>query len=130
MSETTANLTALYPQQTPITGQGIPYFYGISATSVGATGLSMHLVEIPPGGKAEPHVHCGFETGIYVLAGRVETRYGAGLAQSVVNGAGSFLFIPPGVPHQPVNLSATQPVVAVIARNNAQEGEITKSYTK
>jgi len=37
----------------------------------------------------------------------VETRYGEGLKKSVVNEAGDFIFIPPDVPHQPVNLSAT-----------------------
>lgn len=121
-------LTAIYPQQAVVTGQGLPYFYGISANTVGATGLSMHLVEIPAGGKAEPHIHQGFETAIYVLAGRVETRYGEGLNQSVVNGAGSFLFIPPGIPHQPINLSSTQPALALIARNNAQEQEEVMRY--
>ena len=55
----------------------------------------MHLVVIPPGGVAEPHYHRDFETAIYVLEGRVETRYGPGLQQSVVNVAGDSLFIPP-----------------------------------
>lgn len=128
-TDTTApQLTAIYPQQATATRQGIPYFYGISANTVGATGLSMHLVEIPPGGKAEPHSHQSFETAIYVLAGRVETHYGEGLEQSVINGAGSFLFIPPGVPHQPINLSSTQPALAIIARNNAQEQEEVTHY--
>ncbi len=122
-------LTAIYPQQAITTSQGLPYFYGISANTVGTTGLSMHLVEIPPGGKAEPHIHQGFETAIYVLAGQVETRYGEGLSQSVVNSAGSFLFIPPGVPHQPINLSSTQPALAIIARNNAQEEEEVTHYS-
>lgn len=121
-------LTAIYPQQGTTTGQGLPYFYGISANTVGATGLSMHLVEIPAGGKAEPHIHQGFETAIYVLAGRVETRYGEELNQSVVNGAGSFLFIPPGVPHQPINLSSTQPALAIVARNQPQEEEEVTRY--
>jgi uncharacterized RmlC-like cupin family protein len=31
---------------------------------------------IPPGGRSEPHSHRGDETGIDVLEGRVETRYG------------------------------------------------------
>ena len=37
----------------------------------------MHLVVIPPGGRAQPHVHVGYETGIYVLEGTVCTRWGA-----------------------------------------------------
>ena len=55
--------------------QRLPYFLGISGASVGATGLSMHLVVIPPGAKAEPHLHLGYETGIFVLKGTVLTRW-------------------------------------------------------
>ena len=110
-----SGLIALYPKEAIQSKQGIPYFYGISGATTGSQGLAMHFVEIPPGGKAEPHLHRGFETGIYVLSGRVETRYGEGLRHSVVNEAGSFLFIPPGVPHQPVNLSETAPASAIVA---------------
>jgi len=53
----------------------------------------------------------------------VLTRYGDKLELSVVNQAGDFLFIPAGVPHQPTNLSRTQPAVAIVARNDANEQE-------
>ena len=58
----------LRPDAEVMTRQRLPYFVGISGQTVGARGLSMHLVVIPPGGRAEPHVHIGYETGIYVLA--------------------------------------------------------------
>ena len=123
-------LVVVYPGDASQSEQGIPYFYGISGRTAGSQGLAMHVVEIPPGGKAEPHLHRGFETGIYVLSGRVETRYGEGLRQSVVNEAGSFLYIPPGIPHQPVNLSETEPARAVIARNNPAEQEDVVPYSQ
>jgi len=103
--------------------QQLGYFLGVSAETCGATGLAMHLVVVPPGTSAEPHHHDGYETAIYQLEGRVETRYGARLEQSVVTEAGDFLFVPPGVPHQAVNLSETEPAVAIIARNDANEQE-------
>jgi uncharacterized RmlC-like cupin family protein len=53
----------------------------------------------------------------------VETRYGPGLRNSVINEAGDFLFIPADVPHQPVNLSATEPAHAVVARSDPNEQE-------
>jgi uncharacterized RmlC-like cupin family protein len=81
----------------------------------------MHLVVVPPGAAAEPHFHDGYETAIYQLEGLVETRYGPGLEQSVVTQAGDFIFVPPGVPHQAVNLSETERAVAIIARNDASE---------
>jgi uncharacterized RmlC-like cupin family protein len=113
----------LRPDTETLTRQRLPYFVGISNATVGAKGISMNLVIIPPGGSAEPHFHRDFETAIYLIKGRVETRYGQGLQQSVVNEAGDFIYIPPGVPHQPHNLSETEPAHAVVARNDANEQE-------
>lgn len=111
-----------------ISRQNLPNFEGISASTAGATGLCMHLVVIPPGGKAVPHYHNGYETALYILKGRAETRYGPKLEHSSINTAGDFLFIPPNVPHQPVNLSDTEEVVAVIARNDPNEQESVVIY--
>jgi uncharacterized RmlC-like cupin family protein len=121
-------VVALRPDQQVDTLQGLPYFVGISADTAGARGLAMHVVVIPPGAAARPHVHQGYETGIYVLQGRVETRYGARLEQSVVSEAGDFLFIPPGVPHEARNLSQTEPARAIVARNDANEREKVLPY--
>ena len=85
--------------------------------------LSMLKVVIPPGGSAKPHIHKGFELAIYLIQGRVETRYGEGLKKSVVNEAGDFIFVPPDLPHQPVNLSDTEPAIAIVARNDPEEQE-------
>ena len=73
-------------------------------------------------------MHRGYETAIYVLQGRVETRYGAGLRKSVIHEAGDFIFIPADVPHQPVNLSATEPAKALVARNDPNEQESVVPY--
>jgi uncharacterized RmlC-like cupin family protein len=101
--------------------QRLPYFIGISGQTVNAAGLSMHLVVIPPGARSEPHLHLGYETGIYVLEGEVLTRWGAELENEVVSRAGEFLFVPPGVPHEAINLSASLPARAVVARNDPAE---------
>ena len=108
--------------------QGLEYFLGVSHETCGSTGLALHLVVVPPGAVAEAHYHDGYETAVYQLEGRVETRYGEGLERSVISQAGDFLFIPPGVPHQPVNLSATERAVALIARNDAGEQERVVPY--
>jgi uncharacterized RmlC-like cupin family protein len=83
----------------------------------------MNRVVIPPGGRAAPHRHLGSESAIYLIQGTVETRYGERLEQRVVNRSGDVLFIPPGVPHQPTNVSATEPAIAIVARNDPQEQE-------
>ena len=111
------------PDSETKTRQNLPYFVGISSGTAGSKGISLNLVVIPPGGTAEPHYHQDYETAIYLLKGRVETRYGPGLQRSVINEEGDFLFIPPGVPHQPYNLSTTEPAQALVARNDANEQE-------
>ena len=123
------SLQPIRPERAVATRQQLPYFVGVSGASAGATGLSMHLVVIPPGARSEPHAHRGHETAIYVLEGRVETRWGEGLAQSVVSEPGDFLFIPPGVPHQAVNLSASEPARAIVARNDPAEQDNVVPYS-
>jgi uncharacterized RmlC-like cupin family protein len=108
--------------------QALPVFPGISGKTAGAKSLSLLKVVIPPGGSAEAHVHRGFESAIYLVQGRVETRYGEGLKKSVVNEAGDFIFVPADVPHQPFNLSDTEPAIAIVARSDPNEQEHTILY--
>jgi uncharacterized RmlC-like cupin family protein len=103
--------------------QQLPYYVGISEVTAGAKNMSMNLIIIPPGGAAEPHLHRGYETAIYLLRGRADTRYGQKLENSVICEEGDFIYIDADVPHQPVNLSATESVVALVARNDANEQE-------
>jgi uncharacterized RmlC-like cupin family protein len=63
-----------------------------------------------------------------VIEGRVETRYGEGLTESVISEAGDFLFVPPGVPHEAINLSATEPARAIVARNDPAEQDKVVPY--
>ena len=107
--------------------QKLSLFEGISDRTCGSRGISMYKVVIPPGGRAEPHSHRGYETAIFVLKGEIETRYGEGLAKKVVNVAGDFLFIPADVAHQPVNIG-TETAEAIVARNDASEQENVAPY--
>jgi uncharacterized RmlC-like cupin family protein len=122
-----AQIITIRPEAETMTRQKLPYFVGISGATAGTQGLSMNLVIIPPNGTAEPHYHKDYETAIFILKGTVETRYGKGLTQSVTNTAGDFLFIPPGVPHQPFNLG-DEPAQAIVARNDPNEQENVVMY--
>jgi uncharacterized RmlC-like cupin family protein len=95
----TPTIVTVRPTDPVDTLQQLPAYVGVSAETAGATAIGMNLVVIPPGGRAEAHYHDGFETAIFLLSGRVETRYGAGLSETCVNEAGDFLHIPAGVPH-------------------------------
>jgi len=130
MSAQKPGVQNIRPDREVMTRQRLPYFIGISAQTVQATGLSMHLVVIPPGGRADPHLHVGYETGIYVLEGTVCTRWGARLEHETISQAGDFLFVPPDVPHEAINLSDTEPARAVVARNDPAEQDKVLPYTE
>ena len=107
---------------------GIRYKTGMSAKNVGAKRLSMNLAIVPPGAVAYAHSHINFEVMLYILEGRVRHEYGMDLEKALDNQAGDFIFIRPGVPHEVINLSDTEPVVAVVARSDASEWENIVDY--
>ncbi|MCU0495306.1 MAG: cupin domain-containing protein [Chloroflexaceae bacterium] len=102
--------------------QGLTYFAGIAAETVGSVGICMHMVRIPPGAWANAHLHAQHETAIYMLSGETEMWYGEGLEQHLVLRAGEFLYIPANMPHQPFN-PTTSEAVAVLARTDPNEQE-------
>ncbi|MBT5471718.1 MAG: cupin domain-containing protein [Nitrospina sp.] len=124
----TGKVVTVRPEETIATKQNLPYYVGISQETAGAKGLSMNLVVIPPGASPKAHYHKDFETAIYLLKGRVETRFGENLKESKINEEGDFIYIPPGVPHKPVNLSETEPALAIVSRNDPNEHENVVAY--
>jgi uncharacterized RmlC-like cupin family protein len=107
----------------PFSGrQGLAYFEGVSAESAGSDGICMHLLEMPPGAEALPHLHEAHETALLVLSGGARMRYGDGLSEELEVSAGDFLYIPAGMPHQPYN-AGDEPCRAVIARTDPNEQE-------
>ncbi|MCF3641441.1 cupin domain-containing protein [Rhizobium sp. TRM95111] len=102
--------------------QGFSYFEGIARESVGSSAICMHLLTIPPGGRAKAHMHESHETAIYMLSGEAHTWYGDNLEHHVIVRAGEMFYIPAGVPHLPANLSDA-PASAIIARTDPHEQE-------
>jgi uncharacterized RmlC-like cupin family protein len=102
--------------------QGLTYFCGVASETVGSKGICMHLVTVPPGGRAKAHLHESHETALYVLEGETVTLYGDRLQHHFVTRAGDLAYIPAGVPHLPVNLSE-RPASAIIARTDPNEQE-------
>ncbi len=103
--------------------QGLSYFAGISAESAQSKALCMHLLRIPPGGRAKAHLHQNHESAIYVLGGEAEMWWGENLQEHMITRTGDFVYIPAGVPHLPANLSQTEPCIAIIARTDPNEQE-------
>jgi len=102
--------------------QGVELSTGVSAATAGSTALCMHVVIIPPGTRGTPHLHDGHETAIWISSGEVEVWHGDNLTDRTVLHAGDFLYVPPGMPHLPVN-HGDVPMVSVIARTDPAEQE-------
>jgi uncharacterized RmlC-like cupin family protein len=106
---------------------GIRYKQGLSAKNVGATNLSINVATVPPGAIAYAHIHDGFEVMLFIVQGRVRHTFGAGLAEEVINEAGDFIYIKPGVPHEVFNIG-DEPLVAFVARSTADEWDKIVNY--
>ncbi len=103
--------------------QGLVYAAAVSAETVGARGLHMQIVRIPPGGRAKAHKHAEHETAVFALSGTSCMWHGERLDQHSTLQPGEFLYIPADVPHLPYNPSETETCVAVIARTDPNEQE-------
>lgn len=102
--------------------QGFSYLEGVSRESVGAQAICMHLLTIPPGGRAKAHKHATHETAIYALEGETVMFWGPRLEHRMTISAGEILYIPADMPHLPINMS-DRPASAVIARTDPHEQE-------
>ena len=116
-------ITVLRASGTTRGWNGIRYKTGLSAKNTSARKLSMNVATIPPGGVAYAHIHVDFEVMLYILQGHVRHEFGLQLEHTIDNEAGDFIYIEAGVPHEVLNLSDTEPVMAVVARSDASEWE-------
>lgn len=120
-------LTVIRGGGNPREWNNIRYMQGMSAKNVGSTHLSINVATVPPGGIAYAHIHDGFEVMLFIVQGRVRHTYGENLAESVINEAGDFIYIKPGVPHEVFNIG-DEPLVAFVARSAADEWDRIVDY--
>ena len=102
--------------------QGFTYIEGIARETTGAQAICMHLLTIPPGGRAKAHKHATHETAIYMLDGVTVMFWGARLENRMEAEAGDLIYIPADMPHLPFN-PGDVPARAVIARTDPHEQE-------
>jgi uncharacterized RmlC-like cupin family protein len=106
---------------------GIQYMQGMSAKNVGSKNLSINVATVPPGAIAYAHIHDGFEVMLFIVQGQVKHTYGENLSKSVINEAGDFIYIKPGVPHEVFNIG-DEPLIAFVARSAADEWDKIINY--
>ena len=103
--------------------QGHHVFEGISAQSTGARALCLHVIAIPPGGRARAHMHEEHESAVYQLQGETVCWYGDRLEHRFTLGQGEMAYIPAGVAHLPINASEHEPATCIVARTDPNEQE-------
>jgi uncharacterized RmlC-like cupin family protein len=106
---------------------GIQYKQGLSGKNCKAQNLSINVATVPPGAIAYAHIHDGFEVMLFIVQGKVKHTYGEGLKHEVLNEAGDFIFIEPGVPHEVFNIG-DEPLIAFVARSTADEWDKIINY--
>ena len=102
--------------------QGLTYGEGVFAENTGAQRLCLHVLRIPPGGRAKVHLHASHETAIYLVAGAVSVLHGPGLELRTDMVAGDYLYIPADCPHVPINTGDVE-AFGVLARTDPNEQE-------
>ncbi len=88
---------------------------------MGSEHIRLKITEYQPGFTHKLHMHPTQEEVIFVLEGRgiTETR-----EDKIEIGPGSVVFVPAGVYHATVNLSATEPLRAVIVKSPPDDQEV------
>jgi uncharacterized RmlC-like cupin family protein len=92
----------------------------ITNARTGATKLWAGTVVVQPDAKTGPHHHGELETVLYVVKGRARMRWGDYLEFSDEAGPGDFIFVPPFVPHQEINASASEACECVVVRSGQE----------
>ena len=92
----------------------------INFARTGAEKLWAGTVTIHAGAKTGAHHHGPLESVIYVVSGHARMRWGEQLEYTAEAGPGDFIYIPPFVPHQEINASATESLHCVLCRSDGE----------
>ena len=90
---------------------------GVSEFLSGSTGIHMAIATVPPGRCSTAHYHVNCESALYVVSGNGVFLSGTNLEKEEAISPGDFIFVPPESNHQPVNTSAHENLVFIVARN-------------
>lgn len=104
------------------TGQtpGMERLAAVSGDTVGSKHLWAGVVTMAPGLQSGAHHHGDTESVIYVISGRIRFRFGERLEEKAEAGPGDFIFVPPQVIHQEINLSETEGIDSIVIRSSQE----------
>ena len=75
-------------------------------------------VTLQPNAKTGAHHHGRHEVAVYVVKGRSQIRWGERLEFAAEVGPGDFVYFAPYVPHQELNLDASETLDFVVVRSD------------
>jgi uncharacterized RmlC-like cupin family protein len=90
----------------------------INFARAGARKLWAGTVSITANAKTGAHHHGALESVIYVVRGKARMRWGERLEFAAEAGPGDFIYVPPYVPHQEINASASETLECVLVRSD------------
>ena len=106
------------------TSRGVIAGAEISSASVGASSIFMGRCRVPPGATSRPHYHANCESTLYMLSGEMLIHFGDQLEQEVRLVPGDLLYVPPNETHVLENVSETENIEYVVARNAPTEDSV------
>ena len=87
---------------------------------IGSKNLWAGVVTLEPGARSGAHHHGECESVICVLSGRIRLRFGEQLEETAEAGPGDFIFVPPNVVHQEINLSDSEGIDSIVVRDSLE----------
>ena len=106
------------------TSRGVIGGAEISQATVGARSIFMGVFRVPPGAISRPHYPANCESTLYMLRGRMLIRCGQNFEEEIEVVPGDLLYVPPRETHILENLSETETIEYVVARNAATEDSV------
>jgi uncharacterized RmlC-like cupin family protein len=96
----------------------------VSGTTAGSKNIYMGHFKVPPGAQSRPHYHAKAESVLYMLAGQLEIRWGDEFSDSVTLEPEDMLYVPPQETHILRNMSDSDPVEYIVARDAAADDSV------
>jgi len=87
-------------------------------TGTGGQKTWIGTVTLQPNAKTGAHHHGRHEVAVYVVKGRSQIRWGVRLEFAAEVGPGDFVYFAPYVPHQELNLDASETLDFVVVRSD------------
>jgi len=99
---------------------GMRRLAAIAADTVGSKNLWVGRVTMDLGARSGAHHHGDCESVVCVTAGHIRFRFGERLENSFEAGPGDFIYIPPRLVHQELNLSEGEPIDSIVVRDSQE----------